>query len=49
MPSHTKAEQKIIASDIRSEMSKGTKRPKAVAIALSKSRQRRSLLSKKRK
>jgi len=48
MPDHTPAEQKIIARDIRSEMSKGTKRSKAVAIAISKSRKRRSLLSEKR-
>jgi len=49
MPEHTKAEQRVISRDIKSEMSKGTKRPKAIAIALSKSRKRQSLLSQKRK
>jgi len=44
MPDHTPAEQRIISSDIKKEMKKGTKREKAVAIALSKSRKRRSLL-----
>jgi len=46
MPEHTPAEQRIISRDIKSEVAKGTKRPKAIAIALSKSRKRRSLLSK---
>jgi len=44
MPEHTPAEQRIIASDIRKEMSKGVDREKATAIALSNSRKRRSLL-----
>jgi len=44
MPDHTKAEQRIISSDIKKEVDKGTDRKKAIAIAMSKSRKRRSLL-----